>query len=90
LRVGTGETVGNGGLEKITGGNADRCENKGVAKIAIQMLMKLRELKIDRWRDAVRVGEERRDETGTLSAEPCVRDYRIRYYLSSEKLRAVD
>jgi hypothetical protein len=28
-----------------------------------------------------------RDETGTPSAEPYLRDYRIRYYLSSEKLR---
>jgi hypothetical protein len=65
-----GETVGNRGLGKITGGNADRCENKGVVKIAVQMLMKLRELKIDCWRDAVRVGEERTGETGTLSAEP--------------------
>jgi len=36
------------------------------------------------------VAEEGRDETGTLSAEPWVRDYRIRYYLSSEKLRTVD
>ena len=36
------------------------------------------------------VAEEERDETGTLSAEPWSRDYRIRYYLSSEKLRAVD
>jgi hypothetical protein len=57
-------------LGRITGGNADGCENKGVAKIAIQELMKIRELKIDRFRDAVRVGEVRRDEPGTLSAEP--------------------
>jgi hypothetical protein len=50
-----------------------------------------------------RVGDERRimcvagtpgmaekggDEPGTLSAEPWGRDYRIRYYLSSEKLKA--
>jgi hypothetical protein len=53
-------------LGKITGGNADGCENKGVAKKATQMLMKIRELKIDRFRDALRVAEERRDETGTL------------------------
>jgi len=45
------------------------------------------ELKIDHFRDAVRVGKERRDETGTLSVEPWIGGYRIRYYLSSEKLR---
>jgi hypothetical protein len=33
---------------------------------------------------------EGRDEAGTRSAEPWVGDYRIRYCLSSEKLRAVD
>ena len=32
---------------KITGGNADRCENKGVAKKGIQNMMKIKELKID-------------------------------------------
>ncbi len=37
-----------------------------------------------------RVALEGRDETGTLSAEPWVRDCRIRYYLSSEKLKAVN
>ena len=77
-------------IRKITGGDADRCENKGLAKKATQKLVKLKELKIDGLRDAVRVGEVRRDETGTLSAEPLPRDYRIRYYLSSEKLRVVD
>jgi hypothetical protein len=61
-----------GELSEKLGGNADGCENKGVAKIATQKLMKLRELKIDRLRDAVRVAEGRRDETGTLSAEPCL------------------
>ena len=70
---------------KITGGNADRCENKGVVKIATQKLMKIRELKIDHFRDAVRVAEGRRGETGTRSAEPWVEYYRIRHYLSSEK-----
>ena len=50
---------------KITGGNADVCEKKGDPKIATQKMMKIRELKIDHSRDAVRVGEERRDETGT-------------------------
>jgi hypothetical protein len=55
---------------KIPGGNADRCENKGVAKKGIQKLMKIRELKIDDFGDALRVAEERRGETGTLSAEP--------------------
>jgi hypothetical protein len=51
--------------------------------------MKIRELKIDRFRGAVQVAEERRGGTGALSAEPWIGDYRIRYYLSSEKLRAV-
>jgi hypothetical protein len=55
---------------KILGGNADGYENKGVVKIATQMLMKTMELKIDHFVDAVRVDERRRDETGTLSAEP--------------------
>jgi len=77
-------------LGKITGGNADRSENKGVAKIATQKLMKIGELKIDHFQDAVRVAEERRDETGTLSAEPWLAYCRIRYCLSSEKLKAVD
>ena len=53
-------------------------------------MMKIRELKIDPLRDAVRAAEERRDGTGTLSAEPWLGDYRICYYLSSEKLRGVD
>ena len=75
---------------KILGGNADGCENKGVAKIATQMLMKLRELKIDQLRDALRVAKGSREETGTQSAEPWVRDYRICYYLSSEKLKTVN
>jgi len=34
--------------------------------------------------------EERMDETGTLSEEPCLKEYRIRTYLSSDKLRVVD
>ena len=33
---------------------------------------------------------ESRDEAGTLSAEPWFIDYRIGYYLSSEKLRAMN
>jgi hypothetical protein len=70
-------------------GNADGFENKGVAKRSTQKLMKIRELKIDRFRGAVQVAEERRGGTGALSAEPWIGDYRIRYYLSSEKLRAV-
>ncbi len=37
-----------------------------------------------------RVGDEGRDETGTLSAEPWVRGYRMRNYLSSNKLKDVD
>ena len=63
--MGSGEFVKRSRIGKITGGNADRCENKGVAKIATQKLMKIRELQIDRLRDAVRVGEVRRGETGT-------------------------
>ncbi len=50
------------------GGDADGCENKGVVKIGIQKLMKIRKLKIDCLRGALRVAEEWRDETGTLSA----------------------
>ena len=57
-------------IRKITGGDADRCENKGLAKKATQKLVKLKELKIDGLRDAVRVGDVRRDEAGTLSAGP--------------------
>jgi hypothetical protein len=44
-------------IRKIRGGNADRCENKGLAKKATQKLMKLKELKIDRFRDAVEWGK---------------------------------
>jgi len=36
------------------------------------------------------VAGKRREETGTLLAEPWTTDYRIRYYLASEKLRPVD
>ena len=57
---------------KITGGNADVFENKRFVKIATQKNLKTKELKIDRLQDAVRVGEGRRSETGTLSAEPWV------------------
>src|ERR1700739_1407607 len=35
------------------------------------------------------VAEKRRGGTGTLSAEPWIGGYRIRYCLSSEKLKAV-
>src|ERR1700730_6892061 len=66
------------------------CERKGFAEIGICMNMKTRAIKIDGARKTPSVGEEGRDETGTLSAEPWARDYRIRYYLSSEKLKAVD
>jgi hypothetical protein len=37
------------------GGNTDGCENKGVEKIGIQKLKKLKGLKIDHLRDAARV-----------------------------------
>jgi hypothetical protein len=49
---------------KKLGGNADGCENKGVVKIATQKMLKRKGLKIDDLR-ALRVGEGRRDETGT-------------------------
>jgi hypothetical protein len=64
------EDVYEGQNWKITGGNADRCENKGVGKIAIRNLLKIKGQKYHRLRDALRVAEERRDKTGTLSAEP--------------------
>jgi hypothetical protein len=66
------------------------CENKGIAGTGICKNMKTRTIKIDGSRKTHRVGEKGRDATGTLSAEPWVRDYRIRYYLSSGKLNAVD
>jgi hypothetical protein len=46
---------------KITGGNADGFEKKGVAKKAIQKLLKIKGQKYHRFRDALRVAEERRD-----------------------------
>jgi hypothetical protein len=52
--------------------------------------LKTRAIKIDGSQKTPEVGEEGRDETGTLSVEPWGKDYRIRYYLSSEKLRTVD
>jgi hypothetical protein len=55
---------------KKLGGSADGGQNKGVAKIATQKLLKPMELQIDHFRDAVRVGEVRRGETGTLSGGP--------------------
>ena len=55
---------------KILGGNADVCEKKGDPKVATQKMMKIKELKIDCLRNAVRAGEEKRGETGTRSAEP--------------------
>jgi hypothetical protein len=59
---------------KKLGGNADGCENKGVVKIAAQKALKTKKLRIDGLRDALRVAEGRRDETGTLSAEPWIID----------------
>src|SRR3984893_13277277 len=70
-------------------GNSDGYQNKGDAKKAIRKNMKTRAIKIDGSRKTHWVGGEGRDETGTLSAEPWVRDYRIRYYLSSEKLKVL-
>jgi hypothetical protein len=43
--------------------------------------------KIETLRIHIGLLEKRKDRTGTLSAEPCVRGYRIRYYLSNEKLK---
>jgi hypothetical protein len=64
------EEVYGGQNWRITGGNADRCENKGVAKKTIQKLLKIKGQKYHRVCDAPRVAEERRGETGTRSAEP--------------------
>ena len=36
------------------------------------------------------VAGQRREAAGALSVEPWVRDYRMRYYLSSEKLNVLD
>ena len=55
---------------KTLRGNADSCEDKGLAKIATQKNMKTKAIKIDGARKTPWVGEEGRDETGTLSAEP--------------------
>jgi hypothetical protein len=60
---------------------------KGVAGKGVCKNMKTRAIKIDHARKAPWVGEEGRDEAGTLSAEPWPIYYRIRYYLSSGKLR---
>jgi hypothetical protein len=54
---------------KITGGNADGCENKGVAKIATQKVLKTKKLRIDGLWDALRVAERMRGQTGTRSAD---------------------
>ena len=57
-------------MRKILGGNADVCENKRVAEKAIRNVVKTKAIKIDgRWKHVAGAGK-RRDETGTLSAEP--------------------
>jgi hypothetical protein len=66
------------------------CETKRVAGKGICKNMKTKGDKNRRVAETHWVSEEGRDETGTLSAEPWARDYRIRYYLSSEKLSVVD
>jgi hypothetical protein len=66
------------------------CEKKGVAGKGICKDMKTKVDKNRRVAKTQRVAEEGRDETGTQSAEPWIKDYRIRYYLSSEKLKTVD
>jgi hypothetical protein len=54
---------------KILGGNADGCENKGVAKKAIQKMLITRELKIDDLPNSLRVAVGKNEETGTVSAQ---------------------
>ena len=71
-------------------GNSDGYQNKGDAKKAIRKNMKTKGGQNRRVADTHGVAVEGRDETGTLSAEPWIGYYRIRYYLSSEKLKAVD
>ena len=71
-------------------GNSDGYQNKGDAKKATRKNMKTKGGQNRRVADTHGVAVERRDETGTLSAEPWVGHYRIRYYLSSEKLRLVN
>jgi hypothetical protein len=44
---------------------------------------------VARYEDTRRVAGERKDQTGHYQ-QPWLRDYRIRYYLSSYKLKAVD
>jgi hypothetical protein len=41
---------------EILGGNADDLENKGVAEIATQKILKRKGLKIDCWRNPLRFG----------------------------------
>jgi hypothetical protein len=77
-------------LEGDTPGVLYGCERKGFAEKGICKNMKTRAIRIDGARKTPWVGEEGRHRTGTLSAEPRFRDYRIRYYLTSDKLRAVD
>jgi hypothetical protein len=56
----------------MPGGNADGCENKGVAEKATQKTLKTKELKIDCLRGAlrVRIDEEPRLEIARGDAEP--------------------
>ena len=72
---------------KITGGNADRYENKGVVKKATQKLLKTWKLKIDHSGGAVRVAEGRRVEAGALSVKTVTKQYYSYDYLSSDKLK---
>jgi hypothetical protein len=46
------------------------CENKRVVRRGICNDKKIKAIKIDEPRETHGVGEERKDETGTLSAEP--------------------
>ena len=58
------------GSRKITGGNADVSDNKGLGKMAIHNLMKTNEIQIDGWLNAIGVAEEVRGQGETLLAKP--------------------
>jgi len=88
-KLACGDRLG-GVSAEILGGNADRCENKGVAEKATQKMLKGKGIKIDGAQKRGCFAGKRKEEAGTLSAEPWARDYRIRYYLSSEKLKTVN
>ena len=57
-----------GRLAGDTPGNSDRCQNKGFAEKAIRKNMKTKDRQNRMVAERHGVAEERRDETGTLSA----------------------